>query len=128
MMHRFPDLSPRRRRILGRVVMMVAPNALQRVSDAIRHPLLKTRIADIAMADAFAVVDLLSESFEHIVLKDHLEARTTAAKAMANAHGDATWGGSKETCGPAGMPRPQHCAGCAPTSFTVNDEVVDPQD
>ena len=73
--------------------MMVDPNALQRVSDAIRHPLLKTRIADIAMADAFAVVDLLSESFEHIVLKDHLEARTTAAKAMANAHGDATWGG-----------------------------------
>ena len=84
--------------------MMVDPNALQRVSDAIRHPLLKTRIADIAMADAFAVVDLLSESFEHIVLKDHLEARTTAAKAMANAHGDATWGGLKKLADQPGCP------------------------
>jgi len=92
MMHRFQDLRPRSRRILGRVVMMVDPDALQRVSDAIRHPVLKNRIAAIAMADALAVVDLLSESFEHIIQEDHLEARITAAEVMANAHGDATWG------------------------------------
>jgi hypothetical protein len=92
MMHRFQDLRPRSRRILGRVVMMVDPDALQRVSDAIRHPVLKNRIAAIAMADALAVVDLLSDSFEHIVQEDHLEARITAAEVMANAHGDATWG------------------------------------
>lgn len=91
MMHRFQELRPRSRRILGRAVMMVDPNALQRVSDAIRHPVLKNRIAAIAMADALAVVDLLSDSFEHIVQEDHLEARITAAEVMANARGDATW-------------------------------------
>lgn len=91
MMHRFQALRPRSRRILGRLVMMIDPDALHRVSDAIRDPVLKNRIAAIAMADALAVVDLLSESFEHILQDDHLEARITAAEVMANAHGDATW-------------------------------------
>jgi len=104
MMHRFQDLRPRSRRILGRVVMMVDPDALQRVSDAIRHPVLKNRIAAIAMADALAVVDLLSESFEHIVQEDHLEARITAAEVMANAHGDATWNVLKKLADLPGCP------------------------
>jgi len=91
MLHRFQELRPRSRRILGRVVMMVDPHALEHVSDAIRHPVLKTRMAAIAMADAMAVVDLLSDSFEHIVQEDHLEARISAAQVMANAHGEATW-------------------------------------
>ncbi len=91
MLPRFQELRPRSRRILGRVVMMVDPNALQHVSDAIRHPVLKTRLSAIAMADALAVVDLLSDSFEHIVQEDHLEARICAAEVMATAHGEATW-------------------------------------
>ncbi len=90
MMHRFQNLRPRSRRILGRVVMMVDPNALQYVSDAIRHPVLKTRLAAIAMADALAAVDLLSHSFEHIAREDHLEARISAAEVMGNAQGEAT--------------------------------------
>ena len=89
-MSRFETLRPRSRRMLGRVVMMVDPQALQRVSDAIRHPVLKNRMAAIAMADALSIVDLLSESFAHIAQEDHLEARISAAEAMANARGDAT--------------------------------------
>nr|WP_271958140.1 hypothetical protein [Rubripirellula sp.] len=104
MLHRFQDLRPRSRRILGRVVMMVDPDALQRVSDAIRHPVLKNRIAAIAMADALAVVDLLSDSFEHIVQEDHLEARISAAEVMANAHGDATFGVLKKLADLPGCP------------------------
>ncbi|MDB4477434.1 hypothetical protein OAF37_00225 [Rubripirellula sp.] len=104
MMHRFQDLRPRSRRILGRVVMMVDPNALQSVSDAIRHPFLKNRLAAIAMADALAVVDLLSDSFEYIVQEDHLEARISAAEVMANAHGDATWSVLKKLADLPGCP------------------------
>ena len=64
----------------------------------------RTRIAAIAMADALAVVDLLSESFEHIVQEDHLEARITAAEVMANAHGDATWDVLKKLADLPGCP------------------------
>jgi hypothetical protein len=104
MMSRFESLRPRSRRILGRVVMMVDPQALQQVTDAIRHPVLKNRLAAIAMADALSVVDLLSDSFAHIAQEDHLEARISAAQAMANARGDATWNVLKDLAELPGCP------------------------
>lgn len=42
------------------------------------------------MADALAVVDLLSDSFAHIVREDHQEARMQAAEAMSQAEGEFT--------------------------------------
>lgn len=90
MLPRFDSLRPRSRRRLGRVVMMVDPDAIQRVRDALRHPVLGNRLEAIAMADALAVVDLLSDSFTHIAHEDHQEARVRAAQVMSDASGDAT--------------------------------------
>ena len=42
------------------------------------------------MADALAVVDLLSDSFSHIAQKDHQEARVRAAQVMSDANGHET--------------------------------------
>lgn len=85
MLHRFEDLRPRSRRRLGKVVMMVDPDAINRVRDALRHPVLSNRLEAIAMADALAVVDLLADSFAHITREDHQEARVRAAVAMSDA-------------------------------------------
>ncbi len=90
MLGRFESLRPRSRRRLGRVVMMIDPDALQRVRDALRHPVLTHRLQAIAMADALAAVDLLSDAFEHIAREDHQEARMRAAEAMGDAQGDVT--------------------------------------
>jgi hypothetical protein len=90
MLHRFDSLRPRTRRKLGRVVMRVDPDALDRIRDALRHPVLKNRLAAIATADAFAAVDLLAESFAHISREDHQEARIRAAKVMSNAESEQT--------------------------------------
>lgn len=70
--------------------MMIDPDAINRVQDALRHPVLKKRLEAIAMADALAVVDLLSDSFAHIVREDHQEARMQAAEAMSQAEGEFT--------------------------------------
>ncbi len=90
MLHRFESLRPRSRRRLGRVVMMVDPDAVERVRDALRHPVLQNRLEAISMADALAVVDLLSDAFTHIAHQDHLQARVRAAEVMSDATGDAT--------------------------------------
>lgn len=90
MLHRFESLRPRSRRRLGRVVMMIDPDAIQRVRDSLRHPVLGNRLEAIAMADALAVVDLLSDSFAHIAQEDHQAARVRAAEVMSDATGDAT--------------------------------------
>jgi hypothetical protein len=90
MQHRFESLRPRSRRRLGRVVMMIDSDAIQRVRDALRHPVLGNRLEAIAMADALAVVDLLSDAFAHIAREDHQEARMRAAQVMSDATGDAT--------------------------------------
>jgi hypothetical protein len=90
MLYRFDSLRPRTRRKLGRVVMRVDPDALDRIRDALRHPVLKNRLAAIATADAFAAVDLLSDSFRHISREDHQEARIRAAKVMSNAESEDT--------------------------------------
>ncbi len=90
MLPRFQSLRSRSRRRLGRVVMMVDPDAIQRVKDALRHPVLKNRLEAIAMADALAVVDLLSDSFTHIAREDHSEARVRAAEVMSVANSEAT--------------------------------------
>jgi hypothetical protein len=90
MLERLESLRPRSRRRLGRVVMMVDPDAIDRVRDTLRHPVLSKRLEAIAMADALAVVDTLSDSFARIAREDHLEARVRAAEAMSNASGPFT--------------------------------------
>ena len=90
MLNRFESLRPRSRRRLGRVVMMIDPDAIDRVRDALRHPVLSNRLEAIASADALAVVDLLSDSFEHITREDHQEARIRAAEVMSQAKGEKT--------------------------------------
>ncbi len=90
MLHKFDTLRPRTRRKLGRIVMNIDPDAIDRVRDALRHPVLNNRLAAIATADAFAVVDLLSDSFKHISREDHQEARMRAAEAMSSATSDET--------------------------------------
>lgn len=90
MLPRFESLRPRSRRRLGRVVMMVDSDAIQRVRDALRHPVLANRLEAIAMADALAVVDLLSDSFSRIAHEDHQQARVRAAQVMSDATGNAT--------------------------------------
>ncbi|MGI9470184.1 MAG: hypothetical protein ACR2NZ_01540, partial [Rubripirellula sp.] len=90
MMAKFETLRRRSRRLLGRVVMMIDSDAIQRISDGLRHPVLSHRLDAIAMADALALVDLLSESFSHISQEDHQEARMRAADAMSNASGEVT--------------------------------------
>lgn len=90
MLPHFEPLRSRSRRRLGYVVMKVDPDAIYRVRDALRHPVLKKRLQAIAMADAFDAVDLLYESFEHICREDHQEARIRAAEAMVSATSQAT--------------------------------------
>jgi hypothetical protein len=70
--------------------MMIDPEAIDRVRDALRHPVLNHRLDAIAMADALAVVDLLSDSFTHIARQDHQEARVRAAQAMSTASSETT--------------------------------------
>ena len=90
MLPRMAILRPRSRRRLGRVVMMIDPLAIERVGDALRHPVLEKRMEAIAMADALALVDLLSDSFTHISREDHQQARICAAEAMADASSETT--------------------------------------
>lgn len=90
MINKFQSLRPRSRRRLGRVVMMIDQDAIGRVRDALRHPVLSHRLKAIAMADALAMVDLLSDSFAHISREDHQEARMLAADVMSDACGDET--------------------------------------
>jgi len=90
--NRIEALRPRSRRRLGRVVMMIDPNAVTRIHDALRHPLLANRLKAISMAEALACVDSLSDSLAHIVREDHRDARILAAQVMADATNDATLG------------------------------------
>lgn len=90
MLHKLYHLRPRSRRRMGRVVLMIDTAAVQRIRDALRHPVLANRLAAIAMAEALAIVDLLSDSFTRISREDHQEARMKAAQAMGNAEGDET--------------------------------------
>lgn len=92
MLERLESLRPRSRRRLGKVVMMIDPSAIQHVRDALRHPVLSHRLQGIAMADALAAVDLLSDAFAHIAHEDHQEARVCAAQVMGDANGEATLG------------------------------------
>ncbi len=90
MLHQFESLRQRSRRRLGRIVMTIDPNAIQRVRDALRHPVLSNRLAAIATADALAAVDLLSDAFQHISREDHQKARIQAADVMSHAGSEAT--------------------------------------
>lgn len=91
MLKKFHSLRPRSRRRLGKIVMMIDSGAIDRVRDALRHPVLAQRLEAIATADALCVVDLLSDSFTHISREDHQEARMRAADAMAGATGEQTF-------------------------------------
>ena len=90
MLPRLEALRPRTRRKLGRIVMMIDPDAIDRIRDALRHPVLKRRLAAIAAADALAAVDLLTDSFRHISREDHQEARIRAATVMSSAESEET--------------------------------------
>lgn len=90
MLPRMAKLRARSRRRIGRVVMMIDSDAIQRVRDALRHPVLERRVEAIAMADSLALVDLLSDSFSHISSEDHQQARICAAEAMGEASGAET--------------------------------------
>jgi hypothetical protein len=70
--------------------MMIDPDAIDRVHDALRHPVLERRLEAITMANSLALVDLLADSFSHISSKDHQRARICAAEAMGEASGDET--------------------------------------
>jgi hypothetical protein len=87
---RLESLRPRSRQRLGSVVLMIDSDAITRVYDALRHPVLANRLNAIVMAEALACVDKLPESFAHIVREDHQDARVLAAKVMADARSGAT--------------------------------------
>ncbi|MGB0596859.1 MAG: hypothetical protein ACPGLY_09220 [Rubripirellula sp.] len=89
---RFESLRPQSRRRLGSVVQQIDPDLIERVRDALRHPVLNHRLQAIAMADALTVVDRLSDSFERIARQDHQVARMQAAEAMGSASGEVTLG------------------------------------
>lgn len=92
MLPRFEGLRPRSRRRLGRIVMLIDDQALDRVRDALRHPVLERRLEAIATADALAAVEMLTDSFTRIVRDDHQAARVRAAEAMASARDKVTMG------------------------------------
>lgn len=90
MLGHFESLRTRSRRRLGSIVQRIDPNTIERVRDALRHPVLNHRLQAIAMADALAAVDSLSDSFERITQQDHQEARAQAAEVMGSATGKRT--------------------------------------
>ncbi len=79
------QLDPKNRNRLGRILMMIDPAAVDVVRDRLRHPIMKNRIEGIAAAESLGIVDLLLDSFTHLVQNDHQEARRAAAAAMAHA-------------------------------------------
>ncbi len=87
---RIDDLRPRSRRRLGQVVMMIDNDAISRVHDALRHPVLAQRLKAISMAESLGCVDQLSESMAHIIREDHQDARIRAAEVMADATDEST--------------------------------------
>ena len=70
--------------------MKIDPDAIDRVRDSLRHPVLTKRLEAIAMAGAMGVVDLLYDSFAHIAREDHQEARMRAAEALSAATSEDT--------------------------------------
>ncbi len=82
---RLESLRPRSRQRLGQVVLMIDPDAITRVQDALRHPVLGNRLNAIVMAESLACIDKLADSFAHIIREDHQDARVRAAEVMADA-------------------------------------------
>jgi hypothetical protein len=89
--YRMETLRPRSRRRLGKVIMMVDANAIARIQDALRHPVLSRRLDAIALAEAIACVDQLVEPLAHIVREDHQDARIRVAEIMGDATSQATF-------------------------------------
>jgi len=90
MLERLQGLPIDHRRAMGRIIMMVDGDAIDRIRDGLRHPVLKKRLAAISAADAFATVDLLTDAFQRIALEDHQDARVLACQVMANAESSAS--------------------------------------
>lgn len=67
---------------LGKIVRETDPMAIERVKQALRHPVMKNRIDAIDLADAMAFVDLLGDSFTRIVRDDHQLLRIKAATVL----------------------------------------------
>ncbi|GAA5507199.1 hypothetical protein [Novipirellula caenicola] len=96
MLNRLSDMPEKHRRALGRVVMTIDTEAIARIRDGLRHPVLNKRLDAIAAADALAAVDLLSDSFERISREDHQEARVLACQVMSRAESNSTMSLLKE--------------------------------
>lgn len=87
---RFERLRPRSRRRLGRVVRMVDPDAIERIRERLRHPVLAQRLEAIAAAESLAAVDDLLEPLSAVARGDHQEARRRAAQALGEGEGEAS--------------------------------------
>lgn len=85
MLPRFDPLRPSSRRRLGRMVARIDRDAVSKVRDALRHPVLERRLEAIATAESLAIVETLNESFAPIARDDHQLARVRAAQAMSSA-------------------------------------------
>ncbi|TWU42832.1 hypothetical protein Poly41_11330 [Novipirellula artificiosorum] len=85
MLDRLQALPAEHRRAIGRIVLTIDSDAIARIRDGLRHPVLKKRLSAIAAADALAAVDLLGDAFERISREDHQEARMLACEVMAHA-------------------------------------------
>lgn len=85
MLSRFQPLRRRSRRRLGKVVLMIDPESVEKVKDTLQHSVLSYRLDAIAAADAFDVVDDLADSFKRIIRDDQQEARLRAVEALGEA-------------------------------------------
>ena len=92
MLDHLASLPESHQRNVGRIVMTIDADAIDRIRDGLRHPVLKNRLAAITAADALSAIDLLGESFERITREDHLQARVLACKVMAHASSEQTMG------------------------------------
>ncbi|TWU17584.1 hypothetical protein Pla52o_51400 [Novipirellula galeiformis] len=99
MLERLSGMPEADRRALGRIVMTIDTEAISRIRDGLRHPVLGKRLDAIAAADALAAVDLLSESFERISREDHQAARVLACQVMSRAESKNTLNLLKEMSG-----------------------------
>ncbi len=90
MIEQLPNLSLGHQRAIGKIVMTIDFEAIDRIRDGLRHPVLTKRLAAIAAADALAAVDLLGDAFERIAREDHQQARVLACQVMSRASSETT--------------------------------------
>jgi hypothetical protein len=87
---RLESLRMHTRRMLGRVSRQVDPDALQRITDQLRHPVLTRRLAAIDAIVALQATDELVEPLSKLIESDFDEARERAIIALGSGRGPAT--------------------------------------